>query len=170
MKKKDPNKLDLKETYSKPIKVKRKVGRPSDYTPEKGHEICFLLSTGMSLRTVCLREGMPDGVTVFKWMRDYPEFLKHYALAKQESSDAMAEDIQDIADETISVIKSGAEKKSSALAQAQRLRVDTRKWLMSKMKPKRYGDTIDVKSDGKAINGNTIIFKNFEDTNGTGGK
>jgi len=128
-----------------------KLGRPSEYTPERAQAICELLAQGKSLRTVCKEEGMPEVKTVFKWMSDYPDFLQQYARAKQESADAMAEEILDISDETIGVIKSGAEKKSSAYAQAQRLRVDTRKWLMAKMKPKKYADTIDVTSAGEKL-------------------
>jgi hypothetical protein len=44
-----------------------------------------------------------------------------------------------------------------------KLRVDTRKWLMAKMKPKVYGDKVDVTSDGKQIKGNTIMFGNFKE-------
>lgn len=129
----------------------KKVGRPSKYTQELADLICNQLSEGISLRTVCLGEGMPDKTTVFSWMRLHKEFLAQYARAKEESADALAEEIIDISDETNQVIRSGAEKKSGAYAQAQRLRVDTRKWIMSKMKPKKYGDKIDVTSDGKVL-------------------
>lgn len=129
----------------------RKVGRPSDYTQEAAIRICAKLSIGKSLRTVCSSKKMPSVATVFKWMRDYPEFLNQYARAKEESSDAMAEEILDIADDSLSVIEEGQEKKASAYAQAQRLRVDTRKWIMSKMKPKKYGDTIDITSGGEKL-------------------
>jgi hypothetical protein len=128
-----------------------KTGRPSSYTQEIADKICHELATGKSLRTVCAPDDMPAISTIFNWFRAYPEFLEQYARAKQESADAMGEDILDIADETISVIKKGAEKKSSALAQAQRLRVDTRKWLMSKHKPKKYGEKLDLTTDGEKL-------------------
>lgn len=139
------------------------MGRPSTYTKELGDVVCELLAQGISLRTVCLMEGMPTIATAFAWMRTKDNFLNQYARAKQESADAMAEDILDIADETNQVIKSGAEKKSSAYAQAQRLRVDTRKWLMAKMKPKKYGDTIDVKSGGEPLPAAQIIMYSGDD-------
>lgn len=160
---------------TKPKKIKvAKLGRPSSYSQEIANKVCHELSMGRSLRTVCAAEDMPAIATIFNWFATYPLFLEQYARAKVESADALAEEILDIADDTIKVIKSGAEKKSSAYAQAQRLRVDSRKWIMSKMKPKKYGDTIDVKSDGKAIQGNVIIFKSFKDEpskdNESGGK
>jgi len=132
-------------------------GRPSEYTKETADKICHQLSEGISLRTVCLADDMPDKQTVFSWMRKYPEFLDQYARAKEESADAMAEDVLAIADEsendwidkqfgktTVRVIDNEAVQRS-------KLRVDTRKWLMSKMKPKKYGEKLDLTSDGKAL-------------------
>lgn len=144
-------------------KTKNKGGRPTIFTQELADKICHQLAMGISLRTVCKSEEMPSISSIFGWFRTQEGFLGQYARAKEESADAMSEDILDIADETNQVIKSGAEKKSSAYAQSQRLRVDTRKWIMSKMKPKKYGDTLDLTSKGKEIKGNSIIFKNFKD-------
>ena len=45
--------------------------------------------------------------------------------------------------------------------QAVKLKADNLKWSMSKMKPKKYGDKVDVTSDGKAIKGNTLILQDF---------
>lgn len=132
-------------------------GRPSEYTQARADLICEMLANGMSLRTVCKHEGMPDGATVFKWMRTNEDFLKQYTRAKQESSDAMAEEILDIADDGRNdwmekqVGRTTIKVPDNEVLQRSRLRVDTRKWLMAKMKPKRYGDKIDVTSDGKAL-------------------
>ena len=129
-----------------------KVGRPTTYNQKTATKLCQKLAMGMSLRKACEGdESMPALSTVFAWMHNNEEFQKQYARAKEEGADAMFEEINDIADETIQVIKSGAEKKSGAYAQAQRLRVDTRKWYMSKVKPKKYGDKLDLTSDGKAL-------------------
>ena len=129
----------------------RPVGRPTDYSQELADLICSQLSEGISLRTVCIAEDMPSARTVFRWLRDKEDFCQQYARAKEESADAMAEEILDLSDGAISIIKAGAEKKSSALGQAVRLQVDTRKWIMSKMKPKKYGDKVDITSGGKPI-------------------
>ncbi len=141
---------------------KNPVGRPSVYSQELADKICHELSEGKSLRKVCLSEDMPDASTIFRWLRTNEEFCKQYARAKEESADAMAEEILDLSDGAIGVIKGGAEKKSGALAQAVRLQVDTRKWLMSKMKPKRYADHLDLTSKGDKIIGNSIVFGDFK--------
>lgn len=130
---------------------KRPKGRPSDYTQELADEICERLSEGQSLRTVCSDDKMPSRKTVFSWMRKHPDFLNQYARAKQEAADALAEEILDISDDAEAAIKGTAEKKSSAMAQAYRLRVDTRKFIMAKMKPKKYGEKLDLTTNGKDL-------------------
>ena len=105
-------------------------GRPSSYTAETATEIAELLSDGMSLRTICAREGMPTRVTVFKWLREYPEFLSQYTHAREAAADGFAEDIIEIADT--------ATNKEDA--PAIKVRVDARIWVASKLKPKVYGN------------------------------
>lgn len=148
----------------------KKVGRPSKYSQELADRICEQLSEGVSLRRVCLDEDLPSARTVFRWFRENEAFCQQYARAKQESADAMAEDILDIADagdNDLMWIKRGGEDvqvPNNEVLQRSRLRVDTRKWLMAKMKPKKYGEKVDVTSDGKRIEGNTIILKDFSGT------
>lgn len=133
------------------------VGRPTDYTKELADRICQMLAMGKSMRTVAKEEWSPVMSTMFKWLRENEKFSEQYAHAKQESSDAMAEEILDIADETSGdtlIARHGdkvVEKPNKEYIQRSRLRVDTRKWLMAKMKPKKYGEKIDMTSDGKAL-------------------
>lgn len=130
---------------------KNKGGRPSIFTQELADNICEQLAMGISMRTVCLADDMPAIATVFKWFRTKPEFLSQYARAKEESADALFEETVDIADDSLKEAHAADPKASGAVVQAMRLRVDTRKWMMSKMKPKKYGDTIDVTSGGEKL-------------------
>lgn len=131
--------------------IRRPVGRPSDYSPELAQRICFLLSMGMSLRSVCLLDDMPNGETIFRWLRTNKEFSEQYALAKQESTDAQQEQLESLGDEAIALSQTVDVKASGAVVQAVKLKADNLKWLMSKMKPKKYGDKLDLTSDGKAL-------------------
>jgi hypothetical protein len=121
------------------------------------------------MRTVCKADGMPNISTLFKWIREKSEFSQQYAKATEERTEAMSEDLLDIADDgsnDLMRIQKGNETyeiENKEVTNRSKLRVDTRKWLMSKMKPKKYGDKLDVLSDGKALVGNTIIFKDFKD-------
>lgn len=133
-------------------------GRPTDYTKELADKICDQLSDGLSLRTVCLDDDMPAKSTVFKWLRTHQEFADQYARAKAEATDAMAEELLDIADDGTNdwmtiTLPGGHEKEvlNNEALQRSRLRVDTRKWLMSKMKPKKYGEKLDLTTDGKEL-------------------
>lgn len=104
-------------------------------TDELIDEICSLLSTGVSLRTVCTLEHMPEMQTVWRWLREDSNFSERYARAKEESADALAEDIQRLAYD----ILQGKYDPS-----AGRVAIDALKWTASKLKPKRYGDKIDL--------------------------
>lgn len=134
------------------------AGRPSEYTQEIADRICAQLAEGISLRTVCLGDEMPDKATVFRWLRTNKDFCDQYARAKEESTDALAEEIIDISDDgtndwmTITTA-GGFEKEvvNHEVVNRSKLRVDTRKWIMSKMKPKKYGDKIDMTTNGKDL-------------------
>lgn len=134
-------------------------GRPTSYTQEVADAICAELALGYSIRTVCKPDEMPAVKTIFNWFRTQPEFLQQYTRAKQEAADAMAEDILDIADDATNdyMLRMGKDGEESYQLngehlQRSKLRVDTRKFLMAKMKPKKYGDKIDVTTDGEKVN------------------
>ncbi len=132
-------------------------GRPEVYRQKLADKICEKIAEGYSLRTACKGEGMPALSTVFLWFRTKPEFSDQYAKATQERTEAMAEDILDIADDgsnDLMTIQKGNltyEIENKEVTNRSKLRVDTRKWLMSKMKPRKYGEKLDVTTDGKAL-------------------
>lgn len=131
------------------------IGRPSDYTPELAAKICAELAAGVSLRTVCLADEMPCTATVFVWFRKHPEFLEQYERAKAECADALVEEMLDIADDGTNDWMEKHSKEGENIGwqvngehvQRSRLRVDTRKWAASKLKPKKYGDRLDLNPD-----------------------
>lgn len=149
------------------------LGRPALFSQELADKVCEKIAEGYSMRTVCAPDDMPAISTLFKWIREIPSFTQQYARATEERTEAMSEDILDIADDgsndlmTIQKGNKSYEIENKEVTNRSRLRVDTRKWLMSKMKPKKYGDKVDLTSGGEVIKGNTIILKDF---NGTGGK
>jgi len=122
----------------------KKNGRPSDYLPEVAEDICKLLSGGESLRKVCERQGMPSRTTVFRWLAEHEEFRNQYATATETRADAIFEDMFDIADKV--------NEESAAVAKA-RLRIDTRKWALARMNPKKYGDKVTQDIDVKSSDG-----------------
>lgn len=120
------------------------AGRPSEYTPEVAADICSLLADGESLRKVCERPGMPGKATVFRWLAQHEEFRDQYAKATDTRADAIFEEMFDIADEVA--------EESAAVAKA-RLRIDTRKWALARMNPKKYGEKVTQDVDLKSSDG-----------------
>jgi hypothetical protein len=92
---------------------------------------------------------MPDKATIFNWFRAFPDFLDQYTRAKEESADALADDILEISDDARNdwMEKHGKEDAgwiaNGEHVQRSRLRVEARKWIASKLKPKKYGDKIE---------------------------
>lgn len=131
-------------------------GRPSDYTQAIADEICERLSDGDSLREICREDRMPKKATVFRWLGKYEEFRDQYARAREEQAESMADEIVSIADEECTMVKHGDGKEdkevevvfdSTAVAR-NRLRIDARKWVAAKLKPKKYGDKVTQEHTG----------------------
>lgn len=111
-------------------------GRPSIYTAELADTICKALSEGKSLRSICRDEGMPTEATVRMWASDDREgFYSQYTRARDIGLDCVAEEVFEIADD-------GSDH------QRDRLRFDARRWYLSKLAPKRYGDKITQEHTG----------------------
>lgn len=128
-------------------------GRPSRYTPEIAKIILDRLAAGETLRSICRDEGMPAESTVRLWYRsDEPAgFATQYARARDAGLDTMAEEILAIADDNSQDTVTRKREDGSEYEAVDhehinrsRLRVDTRKWILSKLAPKRYGDRLEL--------------------------
>jgi len=128
-----------------------KVGRPTKYTKDLGNDICKRIIEGESLKKISEDNEMPVRSTIHEWLLDEEkkEFSDNYELAVNVRTENMFDDIEDIAS-------------NKGEVQRDRLRVDVRKWYLSKVLPKKYGDKMDLTSGGEKIKGNTIIFKEFK--------
>lgn len=122
------------------------AGRPSIYTPELIDAICERVADGESMRKICRDEHMPAMTTIFRWLRENPEFREQYEAATDMRADSFAEDMLDIADIPPQINEKGGV--DSGDVAHMRLRIDTRKWIASKLKPKKYGDKIEQEING----------------------
>lgn len=132
------------------------AGRPEVYTPELADAICSeIASTSKSLRTICNQEGFPSVQTVLKWLRTKEEFLAQYTRAKEEQADLLVEEMIDISDDAtndfMTIVKGDMEYEveNKEVTNRSKLRVETRKWIASKLKPKKYGDKVQQEISGK---------------------
>jgi hypothetical protein len=131
------------------------MGRPSEFTQAVADAICELIADGTSLRKICLADEMPSKATVFKWLGAYRDFADQYARAREAQADTMADDILDISDDGRNdtyMGEDGIERTDTDVIARSKLRVDARKWLASKMAPKKYGDKLDLNHGGQPNN------------------
>lgn len=133
----------------------KKTGRPSDYSTEITTAICIRLGLGESLREICRNDDMPDKSTVMRWLATHAEFRDQYAGAREAQADYYAEEIIEISDDGSNdwMTRKGAdgsdvEVENKEVLSRSKLRVDTRKWLMARMAPKKYGDKITQEVTG----------------------
>ncbi len=135
----------------KKVPKKTKKGRPSLYTEALAAKICRRLAAGKSLRAICEAKGMPSAETVRRWLLDNEDFCAQYGRAREVQADRFAEEILEIADDASgdwSTDKDGEKTLDHEHVQRSRLRVDTRKWLMARMAPKKYGDKMQHVGEG----------------------
>jgi len=98
---------------------------------------------------------MPARSTVYRWLSRNPDFADQYALARECLVAAWADEIIDIADDgTTDYVEKVGRNGTEYMAvdqehiQRSRLRVDTRRWLLSKLNPGQYGDHMEVEHTG----------------------
>lgn len=128
---------------------------PEIRTPELAAEICKRLAEGrLSLRKICLALGVSES-GVRKWaLEDAEGFGAQYAHARHLGYLVMADDVLETADTPVEGVTTkwsplnGLEETKGDMFNHRRLQVDTRKWLLSKVLPKIYGDKIAVEHSG----------------------
>lgn len=119
-------------------------GRISDYSKELADKICELLAEGNSLRKICAVDGMPAVSTVIGWhIQNREGFSEHYTRARQIGYETLADAILDESDDASNDVTGELEMPNGVAVQRSRLKVDTRKWLLSKCLPKIYGDKLE---------------------------
>lgn len=129
-------------------------GRPTRYTKALADRICAELATGRTLRDVCRDEGFPHEATVRVWAhKNYQGFFTQYTEARQIGYMAMADELFDIADDGRNdwVERNDPDNPGYAVngevVARSRLRLDTRKWMLSKALPKIFGEKITAEVD-----------------------
>ena len=132
------------------------LGRPSLYSDELADEICRKLSEGMSLNRICQAENFPAESTVRAWaLDDYKGFSAKYTRARDLGLDALADEVMAIADDGSEDITTRYNEKGEPYEVTDqehiarsRLRFDARRWYLSKLAPKKYGDRTAVEHSG----------------------
>lgn len=127
--------------------LEKKIGRPASYTQQLADEICIEIAcSSKGIRRLCMEnDHWPEPRSIYRWLKEYPEFCQQYARAKKSQIEALIDDILTIADESEGDYTMNAEGRlvvDHEHIQRAKLRIDTRKWLASKLVPKVYGNGI----------------------------
>ena len=133
------------------------IGRPSIFSDELAAYICEQIANGRSLREV-LRddEGMPGLSTVFQWLSKNQTFADQYAYAREVQAETLVDEIIQISDDGSNDYMQRIDgeggnlgwKENGEAISRSKLRVDARKWVASKLLPKKYGDRLAVDNSG----------------------
>ena len=120
------------------------------YSQAVATAICEQLADGKGLRTICQQDGMPDKSTVLRWLENQPEFRDQYARAREIQADTLFDEILEIADDARNDAmkgRNGEDGVNNEHIQRSRLRVDARKWMAGKLRPKVYGEKLELSGD-----------------------
>ena len=117
------------------VKLHRAREHPG-YSEAVATEILDELAEGETLRSICRTPGMPSARTIGRWaMDDVHGFCDRYEMARRLQGDTIFDEVVDL---TNQVFKDNVE------VQAARLKVDARKWFLSKLLPDRFGDKVEI--------------------------
>ena len=122
-----------------------------EFSQDLFDEICEQIADGKSLRAICRQDDMPATSSVMRWIANSEKLQEQYARATDLRAENMFEDILDIADDGANdwMEREGGEQVlNGEHVQRSRLRIDARKWVLSRMKPKKYGDKLDIDHGG----------------------
>lgn len=128
-------------------------GRPSRYSDAIAEEMFERLSQGELLTSICADDHMPAVRTVSLW-KEKADFAAGFARARALGMDAIADAALNIADEKSNdtiVTKDGNETANSEWISRSKLRVETRLKLLAVWDPARFGNKIDVTSQGERV-------------------
>lgn len=154
----------------------------SDFNQEIADKFCDAIATGnKGIARLCFEnKDFPNSRKIYEWLDSNEAFARQYARAKSEQIHRLGEEILAIADDTQydelceqyiptaerneegKVVFIKVKKVNKQFVESKRQMIDARKWLMSKLMPKVYGDKIEVADDKKL---EIILKDDDEETN-----
>lgn len=137
------------------------AGRTCLLTPELADTLCERIASGRSLVSICKEDDMPSIASVFSWLSKgseenpeppFKDLLDKYVRAREIQAELYATEIIDIADDGANDTYRDDEGNiivDHDVLGRSKLRVDARKWIVSKLLPKKYGERQNVEVSHK---------------------
>ena len=101
----------------------------------------LMVSEGLSLRKASARHQI-SAQTFLRAVAASPALAEQYDRARATMIERLADEVMELADAPVAKLDNGAT--DPGLVRHRQLQVDTRKWFLSKLAPKIYGDRLDV--------------------------
>lgn len=118
-------------------------------------DILDRMADGESLRSICRTEGYPKPSTVLLWLATDTVMAEQYARARDAQADALFDELEETAQKALLA-------ETPVQVNALRLLVDTQKWRISKIVPKKYGDKTETEVTHKG--GFTVTWDDGKNT------
>lgn len=147
------------------------MARPSKYSEKVADRILEQIADGISLRSICAQEDMPNRATVFRWLAANNEFRDQYTRAREAQADTLFDEILDIADNAANdwMERDGEDDRGWTIngdhIQRSKLRIEARKWMAGKLRPKKYGDKLELSGDVDAPLVTEIVIRGVSSVN-----
>ena len=128
--------------------------KPYEFTQTLADEICEQTENcALGLRALCkLHKHWPPAREIRKWTEEIPSFKEQYARAKNAQVENLADEIIEISDDdsrdTVQTVDHDGNPillTNHAALHRDKMRTDNRKWIASKLLPKKYGDKKEEK-------------------------
>ena len=110
------------------------------FSQEKADAVCRRVSSGESVRKAVIAEGttLPS---FLRWCSERADLADQYARAMSVRADVIFEELDDACEDAVAT-------ESAVRVAGLRLKVDTIKWKLAKMQPKKYGEKVDLTHSG----------------------
>lgn len=135
-----------------------------EYSQALANRICDMIAEGKSLRSILKMDGMPASSSVFKWLNQHQDFAEQYARAREAQADAIFDEMLDIADDGTNDSyedDEGNVRTDHDVIARSKLRIETRKWMAGKLRPKKYGEKLDVNHGGQVDNPMQVLLSSL---------
>lgn len=129
----------------------RRGGRPvTPFDPEVANEVLEMTASGRGFIAISKTPGMPTLRCLYRWLETSDAFRTGYQRAKLLQADSLADEIEWLADVEPRLFTDGhnVERVDPGWVTWMRNRVEAKRWIASKMKPKVYGDKLELEGNG----------------------
>lgn len=123
---------------------------------------------GRAIRNILKDKGMPRALSFFQWLKSNKEWQEQYSYACELRQELLFEKMLEIAEnpeqgEEITMDHNGTKIVQKDMIQHRNLKVNTLKWQLAKLNPKKYGDKVDLTTDGEKLPSDQKVTWNFID-------